>query len=67
MHIKIIKYISLIEMTNTSVLSKCLLLKQKYFMPINGGTLEQAETTLRMCSNTLQKCFNIHIHSAVIL
>lgn len=54
-------------MTNTSVLSKCLLLKQKYFMPINGGTLEQAETTLRMCSNTLQKCFNIHIHSAVIL
>lgn len=67
MHVKIIKHFSIREMTNALVLSNCLLLKQKYFMPVNGGNLEQAESTSCMCSNTLQKCFNIHIYSAVIL
>jgi len=40
MHIKTIKHISITEMTNPLVLSNCLLLKQKYFMPVNGGNLE---------------------------
>jgi len=67
MHIKIIKHVSVIKMTNALLISNCLLLKQKYFMHVNEGNLEQAESTSCMCSNTLQKCFNIHIYSAVIL
>jgi hypothetical protein len=57
-HMKIIKHMSVIETTNALVLSNCLLLKQKYFMPVNGGNLEQAESISYICSNTLQICFN---------